>query len=189
MARRASDTGSDQVLVEALRRRDRAALGILYDRYATMLFGLVNRIVRSDDVAEDLLQETFLKAWRSFDTFDPAKGSLATWLAAVARGIAIDRVRSRSYRNSLKNQSIENVVPQVDRERSTMIAADAIGVEGLLRSLTPEQRAIIDLIYYRGFTHDEASRELSMPLGTVKTRLRSAILQLRKEIVDTGEPR
>jgi RNA polymerase sigma factor (sigma-70 family) len=188
MASRTSDTVSEQSLVEALRRRDRDAMGILYDRYSTMLFGLICRIVRFDEIAEDVLQETFVKVWRSFDSYDATKGALATWLMSVARSVAIDKVRSKGFRNSLKNQSIDSVVSQVDRQDSTTTPSDAIGVEGLLKQLRPEQQQIIDLIYYRGFTHEEAARELSMPLGTVKTRLRAAIMQLRKEVVGTEQP-
>jgi RNA polymerase sigma factor (sigma-70 family) len=189
MGNRTTDIGSEELLVESLRRRDRDAVGILYDRYSAMLFGLINRIVHSDEIAEDVLQETFVKVWRSFDSYDRAKGALATWLMSVARSVAIDKVRSRGFRNALKNQSIENVVPQVDRLQNTSIDADGIGVEGLLRQLRPEQQQIIELIYYQGYTHEEAARELAMPLGTVKTRLRAAIMHLRKEVVGTEEPR
>jgi RNA polymerase sigma factor (sigma-70 family) len=189
MAPRTSEIGTDQSLIDALRRRDRTAVGTLYDRFSAMLFGLINRIVRSDGVAEDVLQETFVKVWRSFDSYDESKGALATWLMSVARSVAIDKVRSRSYRNTLKNQSIDNAVPQIDRQLNTTIPADSIGVEGLLRQLRPEQQQIIELIYYQGFTHEEAAHELSMPLGTVKTRLRAAIMQLRKDVVGTEEQR
>jgi RNA polymerase sigma factor (sigma-70 family) len=188
MAKRTTDTSADESLVAALRRRDRAAVGVLYDRFSVMLFGLINRIVRSEEVAEDVLQETFLKVWRSFDSYDASKGALATWLMSVARSVAIDKVRSRGFRDSLKNQSIDNSVPQVDSQLTTTIAADGIGVEDLLSRLRPEQQQIIALVYYQGYTHEEAARELAMPLGTVKTRLRAAIMQLRKDVVGTEEP-
>jgi RNA polymerase sigma factor (sigma-70 family) len=163
-------------------------MALLYDRYSTMLFGLICRIVRIDEIAEDVMQETFVKVWRSFESYDESKGALATWLMSVARSVAIDKIRSKGFRNSLKNQSIDSVVSLVDRQESTSISADAIGIEGLLRHLRPEQQQIIELIYYRGFTHEEAAGELSMPLGTVKTRLRAAIMQLRKEFVGTEHP-
>lgn len=187
MGTRTPDTSSEQSLVEALRRRDRNAVAVLYDRYSTMLFGLILRIVRIDSIAEDVLQETFMKVWRSFESYDETKGALATWLMSVARSVAIDKVRSKGYRNTLKNQSIDSDVSLVDRQDSATIPTDAIGVEGLLRQLRPEQQQIIDLIYYQGFTHEEAARELSMPLGTVKTRLRAAIMQLRKDVVGTEQ--
>ncbi|MBC8146152.1 MAG: sigma-70 family RNA polymerase sigma factor [bacterium] len=184
-----TDSGRDQLLVERLRRGDRSAVGELYDRYSTMLFGLIHRIVRIDAIAEDVLQETFLKIWRSFDSFDESKGSLTTWLINVARSVSIDKVRSKAFRNSAKNQSLDNSVSLVDRQANTSIASDGIGIDGLLRQLRPEQQQIIDLIYYQGYTHDEAAQELSMPLGTVKTRLRAAIMQLRKDMAFTDETR
>lgn len=187
MRSKAGDSGSDSDVVERLRRRDRDAVAILYDRYSTMLFGLIRRIVTQENIAEDVLQDSFVKAWRSFESYDESKSTLSTWLMSVARNCALDKLRSRAFRNSLKNQSLENSVSQLDRQTGTTPSTDGIGVEGLLRQLRPEQQQIIELIYYQGYTHEEAADELAMPLGTVKTRLRAAIMQLRKQFVEVGQ--
>ncbi|MBS1913118.1 MAG: sigma-70 family RNA polymerase sigma factor [Bacteroidetes bacterium] len=178
---RSTDRAIDEsALVALLRARDRSAVAILYDRYAPALYGVLERLLRSHDLAEDALQETLVKVWGNFESYDPEKGRLFTWLVRVARNIALDIFKSKGYRNTLKNQELESLVDVVDRQSSAGDDSDRIGLREIVLALKPEQQEVIDLIYFRGYTQDEASKELGIPLGTVKTRVRSALLTIRK---------
>lgn len=177
---KAKKTLSENDLVQALRQKDKIGAEALYDMYSGSLYGIIFRIVQHEEIAEDLLQDTFVKIWNSFSLYDPAKGRLFTWMVNVARNLSIDKIRSKDFRNSSKNQDIENTVNVIDEQRSTEINPDLIGVKELVKLLKPEQKSVLDLVYFRGYTHVEASEELGIPLGTVKTRMRMAIITLRK---------
>jgi RNA polymerase sigma factor (sigma-70 family) len=171
----------EEELVRLLTQQDRKAIEILYDNYSTALYGVIHRIVQSDEIAEDLLQETFVKIWKSFSMYNASKGRLFTWIMNIARNLAIDKVRSKDFVNSSKNQSLDNIVSFVEMQNNHAPNPDTIGVKELLEKLTPEQRSIIDLLYFKGYTQTEVAEKLNMPLGTVKTRTRLAINTLRKE--------
>lgn len=171
---------SEDDLIRALRNKEKIGAEALYDMYSSSLYGIIYRIVQHDEIAEDLLQETFVKIWNSFALFDPAKGRLFTWMANVARNLSIDKLRSKDFRNNAKNQDIENTVNFIDETNSTALNPDTLGVKELMQRLKPEQKSILDLVYFRGYTHAEVAEELGIPLGTVKTRLRMAIITLRK---------
>ena len=178
--KRGDDAMSEETLVALLRTGDRSAVGVLYDRYATALYGVIIRVVRSEEIAEDLLQETFIRIWTSFGSYDDAKGRLFTWMMRVARNMALDKVKSKEYRNSRQNHELDSLVPQVDRESSVSYDPDQVGLQEIIRSsLTPEYERLVRLIYFQGYTQAEASEELGIPLGTVKTRLRAAITIIR----------
>ena len=171
---------SENDLILALREKDKRGAEALYDMYSSSLYGIIYRIVQHEEVAEDLLQETFVKIWNSFSSYDPLKGRLFTWMVNIARNLSIDKLRSKDFRNNSKNQDIENTVNFIDEQRSTAINPDILGVKDLVQQLKPEQKSILDLVYFRGYTHVEAAEELGIPLGTVKTRMRMAIITLRK---------
>jgi len=171
---------SEEELVERLRQRDRTALALLYDRYSGALFGVISKVIRTDETAEDVLQETFVKIWNSFPTYDASKGKLFTWMLNIARNLAIDKVRSKGFKNSKKNQNLDDVVHVVDEQQSIGFNPELIGLKELVEKLEPEYYKLVDLIYFKGYTHVEAAEELEMPLGTVKTRLRAAISMLRR---------
>jgi RNA polymerase sigma factor (sigma-70 family) len=171
---------SETELIDALRGKQRIAMEALYDMYSASLHGIIIRIVPQDEIAEDLLQETFVKIWNSFPSFDSSKGRLFTWMVNIARNVSIDKIRSKDYRNNSKNQDLENTVNYVDERRNTSINPEVLGVKDLVEKLKPEQKSILDLVYFKGYTHVEAAEELDIPLGTVKTRLRMAIITLRK---------
>ncbi len=171
---------SEEELIKALRSREKIAIEALYDMYSGSLNGIIYRIVQHEEIAEDLLQETFVKIWNSFASFDSAKGRLFTWMANIARNISIDKVRSKDFRNNSKNHDIENTVNFIDEKQSTSINPEALGVKDLIENLKPDQKIILDLVYFKGYTHVEVAEELGIPLGTVKTRLRMAIMTLRK---------
>jgi RNA polymerase sigma-70 factor (ECF subfamily) len=98
----------------------------------------------------------------------------------IARNLAIDKIRSKDFKNQNKNQEIENNVTFIDEQRSTAYKPELMGVKDLVQTLKPEQKSIIDLVYFKGYTHVEAAEELGIPLGTIKTRLRMGIQELRK---------
>jgi RNA polymerase sigma-70 factor (ECF subfamily) len=173
-------TLSEEELVLALQRREKAAAEALYDMYSASLFGVIVRIVNDEALAEDILQDTFVRIWNSFSSYSTEKGRLFTWMVNIARNLAIDKTRSKDFRNQTKNQELENNVTSIDEQRNTVYNQDFVGVKDLVELLKPEQKSILDLVYFKGYTHVEAADELGLPLGTIKTRLRMAIIQLRK---------
>jgi RNA polymerase sigma factor (sigma-70 family) len=171
---------SEEELVLALRQREKIAVEALYDMYSSSLFGIIVRIVGETEIAEDVLQETFVKIWQSFSSYSAEKGRLFTWMVNIARNLSIDKVRSKEYRNQSKNQDLELNVNHIDEQRNSVYKPELLGIKDLVGTLKPDQKSILDLVYFKGYTHVEASEELGVPLGTIKTRLRMAIQQLRK---------
>jgi RNA polymerase sigma factor (sigma-70 family) len=171
---------TEEELISALKSRDTMAIQALYDSYSGALLGVISRIIQQTEVAEDLLQETFIKIWNSAGSYDPSKGRLFTWMMNIARNLAIDKLRSKDFKNSGKNQDIENNVDFIDAQKEITFNADTLGVKDLVNALKPEFNAVLDMVYFKGYTHVEAAEELNLPLGTVKTRIRMAIMELRK---------
>jgi RNA polymerase sigma factor (sigma-70 family) len=171
---------SEEELVLALRQREKIAVEALYDMYSSSLFGVISRIINDTAIAEDVLQDTFVKIWHSFASYSTEKGRLFTWMVNIARNLAIDKIRSKDFKNQNKNQELENNVAFIDEQRNTVYKPELLGIKELVETLKPEQKSILDLVYFKGYTHVEAADELGVPLGTIKTRLRMAIIQLRK---------
>ena len=173
-------TLSEPELVQAILEKDKNGAEALYDMYSSSLYGVIFRIVQHQEIAEDLLQDTFIRIWNSFSSYDAAKGRLFTWMVNIARNIAIDKTRSKEFRNSAKTEDIENNVLIIDKQVNTIINPETIGLKDLIGKLKPEHKIILDLVYFEGLTHVEVAKKLEIPLGTVKTRLRNAIITLRK---------
>lgn len=171
---------SEEELVSKLKSRDTIAIQALYDMYSGALLGVISRIIPQIEVAEDILQETFIKIWNSADSYDSTKGRLFTWMMNIARNLSIDKLRSKDFKNSEKNQDIENNVDFIDAQKKVTFNADLLGLKELVTALKPEYNDVVQMIYFKGYTHVEAAEELNLPLGTVKTRIRKAILELRK---------
>jgi RNA polymerase sigma factor (sigma-70 family) len=171
---------SEEELILALKNREKIGIEALYDMYSSSLYGVILRITINTPIAEDVLQETFVKIWHSFSSYSAEKGRLFTWMVNIARNLAIDKIRSKDFKNQNKNREIENNVTFIDEQRNTVYNPELLGIKDLVGTLKPEQKCILDLIYFKGYTHVEAADELGMPLGTIKTRLRMAIQQLRK---------
>ena len=171
---------SEEELVSALKRQDTIAIKALYDMYSGALLGVISRIIQQTEVAEDLLQETFVKIWNSAGSYDASKGRLFTWMMNVARNLSIDKLRSKDFKNANKNQDIENNVDFIDQQKRVSFNADTLGVKDLVTKLKPDLKEVLELVYFKGFTHVEAAEQLNLPLGTVKTRVRMAIIELRK---------
>jgi RNA polymerase sigma factor (sigma-70 family) len=171
---------SEEELVSKLKSQDTLAIQALYDMYSGALLGVISRVVQHTEVAEDLLQETFIKIWNSAGSYDHSKGRLFTWMMNIARNLSIDKLRSKDFKNSNKNQDIENNVDFIDAQKDVTFNADLLGIKDLVTSLKPEFKIVLDMVYFKGYTHVEAAEELNLPLGTVKTRVRMAIMELRK---------
>lgn len=163
-----------------LRQRQEQSFGYLYDNYSGALLGVVGGIIPNEETARDVLQEVFVNIWRKIESYDPAKGRLFTWMMNIARNAAIDKIRSKSYQDSLKNHSIpenaDNSLP------ATGPQVDDVGLRKVLSKLKEEHRILVDLSYFQGYTHEEIAKSLNIPLGTVKTRIRSALIHLRTMI-------
>lgn len=172
---------SEEELVDALKRQDTIAIKALYDMYSGALLGVISRVIQHTEVAEDLLQETFLKIWNSGGSYDPSKGRLFTWMMNIARNLSIDKLRSKDFKNANKNQDIENNVGFIDEQKKVDFNPDILGLKDMVVLLKPEFKAVLDMVYFKGYTHVETAEELNLPLGTVKTRVRMAILELRKK--------
>ena len=171
-------TYSEPELVNLLKEQSNEAFNYLYDNYSGALFTIINQIVPDRDTTDDVLQEVFVNIWRKIEMYDSEKGRLFTWMLNIARNAAIDKVRSKGYKNLQKNQSIsENVYENI--EGNVNPAASDVGLKKVLTKLKEEYRTLIDLSYFQGFTHEEIAKMLGIPLGTVKTRIRTALSQLR----------
>jgi len=163
-----------------LRQQSRDAFNYLYQHYAAVLYGIINRVIYDEQTSQDVLQEVFIKIWNNINQFDPAKGRIYTWMINIARNAAIDKLRSKGEIMKSKIHTGEEIVNTVGNDMKTEQATDAIGLRKLVSDLKPEYQTIIELAYFKGFTLDEISKTLQIPLGTVKTRMRHAIKTLKE---------
>jgi len=172
---------SDWLLVERIVARDETALAALYDRYAGMVCAVLNRILRDEGAAEEILQDVFHQVWRNAAQFDPARGSIPGWLAVAARNRAISRLRRRNLGET--EELVENAVILPSNLESDLAQKEMMDkVKSALGALPREQREAVELAYFEGLTHSEIAARTGDPLGTVKTRLRSAVESLRKKL-------
>jgi RNA polymerase sigma factor (sigma-70 family) len=171
---------TEQELVEGLKLRREDAFNYLYDNYSAAIYGVINRIVESKDTANDILQEVFVKFWEHLDKYEASKGRLFTWLVNVARNYTIDIVRSKGYRKQQLIRGDENAVSNVEDSAVRIDRFDSMGLAKRVKQLDVNQQKVIHLAYFSGYTHEEIANELGIPLGTVKSRIRAAITELRK---------
>ncbi|MFN3446344.1 MAG: RNA polymerase sigma factor [Bacteroidia bacterium] len=168
----------------ALQNKDRSAFNYLYDNYSGALYGVIKRVVEAEEIANDVLQEAFVKIWKNIGGYDSSKGSIFTWMMNICRNTAIDEVRSKNFKKEAQNQNIDDFVSIVDSQNKVEQKVDHIGLKKIVQDLKPEHRILIDKIYFEGYTQDEVSKELEIPLGTVKTRVRAAMTHLREVMSD-----
>ncbi len=166
-------------MVSRLKARDKSAFEYLYDHYSGSLFGVVSRVIQKEEVAEEVLQDVFLKIWNKIDNYDPAKGKLFTWMLNLTRNLAIDKTRSKEIGKEGKTKGIDNFVNTIDRREFTEQGIDSIGVKDILTGLSEDQKFVVEHLYFKGYSQSELAEEFNIPLGTVKTRLRLAMKQLR----------
>jgi RNA polymerase sigma-70 factor (ECF subfamily) len=170
-------TYEEQDLVLRLRQQDEQAFSYLYDNYSGALYGVIKQIVPDGELASDVLQEVFVNIWRKIESYDASKGRLFTWMLNIARNAAIDKTRSKIYQEGLRQKPLEENGAFVDV--AVRPGVDDYGLKKQLFKLKEEHRLLIDLSYFQGFTHEQIAKALNMPVGTVKTRIRSALTQLR----------
>jgi RNA polymerase sigma-70 factor (ECF subfamily) len=170
-------TTSDLALATAVRSGDQRAMTALYDRYSSIVYSVALRVLQDTAAAEDVLQDIFMQLWRNPEAFDANRGNMPAWLAVIARHRAIDKLRQRRPEND-----IDDVVVCVEPD----LAADADRaramekVRGALQVMPAPQRSALEMAYFEGLTHVEIAEKTGEPLGTIKTRIRSGLLSLRK---------
>jgi len=167
----------ETALVGRLLAREELALRLLHDRYSRSLLTVILRLVHNQELAQDVLQEGLLKVWLSIDRYEPERGRLFTWMARVCCNLAIDALRSPRHRFHTAARSLE--VGGAQRASAPLsFNPEHIGVRELIFKLKPRQREVIDLLYFGGCTQAETAEQLGVPLATVKTRARTALLVL-----------
>ncbi len=155
---------------------------ILYDYFSPVLFGIIKKIVKQDKLAEDILQESFLKIWNSAQFYDSDKSRLFTWILNIARNTAIDYIRSKQGKLDKKLQSVDGLLNINEPHSTTGREYEHIGLKKIVTNLKTEHTEIINLSFFEGYTHSEIAEKLQIPLGTVKTRCRNALLTMRKSL-------
>jgi RNA polymerase sigma-70 factor, ECF subfamily len=172
-------TSTDQQLMEQIRRRQPAALSRVYDLYSTVVYSVALRVLHDGAAAEDVMQEVFLKLWQQPDSFADRRGSLCGWLAVVSRNRAIDRIRSSKRMENVDDLQLSNGLdPGSEAEREIMLQK----VRTVMADMPADQRQAMEMAFFEGHTHTEIAERTGQPLGTVKTRIRSALISIRKAL-------
>ena len=160
-----------------------SAFSKLYEMYSKAIHGVIITIVRDSLIAEEVLQDVFVKVWNSSNSYSSNKGRFYTWLLNIARNAAIDTTRSKAFKNSSKNLTTDNFVNILAGHDNLSKKTDSIGIEKYVAALKPACIQLIDLLYFKGFTQAETAESLQTPLGTIKTRARNCINELRKMLL------
>ncbi len=168
----------EEQLVSLLQSRNDKGLILLYENYSAALYHIVLRIVRREETAQEVLQDTFVKIWKQSATYDAGKGRLFTWMSRIAKNTAIDKTRSKNFKASAKTDSMENFVSD-NTTFSTDLRLGDSGLRRVVGQLDEKYHEIIDYLYFKDFTQSETSKALGIPLGTVKSRSRLALKALR----------
>jgi RNA polymerase sigma-70 factor, ECF subfamily len=168
---------SDLALVTAIRSGDQGAMATLYDRYSPIVYSVALRVLQDTGAAEDVLQDIFMQLWRNPGAFDASRGKMGAWLAVIARHRAIDRLRRRRPENDIEDVVV-SVEPDLATEADRSRSLDRI--RAALRTMSPPQRSALEMAYFEGLTHVEIAEKTGEPLGTIKTRIRTGLLSLRK---------
>ncbi len=169
-------------LIVLLQNRDQRAFSKLYEMYSESTYGIIYNILLDTDLAEEVLQDVFIKIWEKSSTYSSSKGRFFTWILNIARNAAIDKLRSKSFKNSKKNLDADNFVHILEDQTNLNQTTDTIGLRTFVKALEPLCRKVIDLLYFKGFTQVEASEKLDIPLGTIKTRNRNCLKSLRNSM-------
>ena len=162
---------------------DHKAYAYLYHQYKGALFNVIQQFIFERENATDVLQEVFITIWKNIDKYDASKGRLFTWLFNVTRNCAINATRSKIYKTQFKNDSLDFYVNDVDTNENIVLQVNQIGLRKLVHQLKDDYKNVLELSYFNGFTHEEIAKILNIPSGTVKTRLRKALIDLRKQFV------
>lgn len=168
---------NDEALMSAIRSGDGSAMGVLYDRYSGVVYSVALRVLGDTGAAEDILQDIFIQVWRKPALFDSQRGSIGPWLAVIARNRAIDALRKRRPEDDIADVVV-SVTPDMAGDAGRNQAMEK--VRGALTSMPAVQRSTLEMAYFEGLTHTEIAAKTGEPLGTIKTRIRSGLLALRK---------
>ena len=168
-------------IVSLLQNGKQEAISVIYKHYANTLYGFILKIIPSEEIAQDVLQDTFVKIWKNASKYDPSKARLFTWFVNIARNTALDKIRSAQFKNNKKTDSIENFVYGNEVGYDELVTNDS-GLQKVINSLDEKHRVLIELAYFKGYTQKEIEKELEIPLGTIKTRIRTAISELREKL-------
>lgn len=174
------ENSSDARLILSVRSGDQQAMGALFDRYSSLVYSVALRVLGDTGAAEDILQEVFMQLWRKPAVFDSARGSLAAWLAVIARNRAIDAIRKRKPETDIEDV-IVSVEPDFAGEAERNRAAEHIRRK--LSEMPEPQRSALEMAFFEGLTHSEIATKTGTPLGTIKTRIRTALISLRTAVV------
>jgi len=170
------NSADDMKLVARIRASDQQAMSELYDRYAKIVYAVALRVLQDASTAEDVLQDIFMQLWRNPDAFDGSRGTLAAWLTVISRHRSIDRLRQRRPELNIEDCVISGGPDlQDEAERNLVIEK----VRSVLAEMNPDQRRALELAYFEGLTHTEIAAKTGEPLGTIKTRIRTGLQQLR----------
>ncbi|MFS4416262.1 RNA polymerase sigma factor [Maribacter sp. 2307ULW6-5] len=164
-------------IVELLQERNEKAISLLYDHYADTLLGVANKVVRDPEMAQDVLQESFVKIWKKADSYDPSKAKLFTWLFRIVRNTSIDKLRSV---NNKTDKEIQMDVSDVYSLGVDGIRPEFMDVQEHLGNIEDKYQVVLEALFFQGMTQQEASDELNIPLGTIKSRLKIGLRELRK---------
>jgi RNA polymerase sigma-70 factor (ECF subfamily) len=171
-------TYTESELLQGLQDHDEQAFSFLYEHYSKALYGIILQIIPQQELAEDVLQEVFVKIWQNIKSYDKTKGRLYTWMLNIARNQSIDRTRSKDFSN--RNKTIELSDNVYSSKEGVEANINDVGLKKTLSKLPVESRKLLDLAYFQGYTQEEISKIMDIPLGTVKTRIRNTIINLRK---------
>ncbi len=175
---------TEEELVALLLAREESGFSYLYDHYSDALYGVLMQIIKHPpETVSDLLQDVFVKVWNNIHQYDPTIARLYTWLLQVTRNTALDFLKSKQHRNLQQNQTLPDAVFNTSAHSVTSVS-EHMGLSKILEQLDTDKKILVELAYYKGFTQDEISRCLNIPLGTVKTRLRAAMTTLRDLLKD-----
>jgi RNA polymerase sigma-70 factor, ECF subfamily len=178
LSRAASDVVStDAMLVAAIHSGDQTAMAEIYDRHSNVVYSVALRVVGDTGAAEDILQDVFMQLWRNPQAFDANRGSLPGWLAVISRNRAIDFLRKRRPEVEME-EIVVNVEPDIVRGAEWSLLLGKI--RGVLAGMPGSQRSALEMSFFEGLTHGEIAQKTGEPLGTIKTRIRSALTALRK---------
>ena len=166
-------------MIKLLKSKDKKGFDYLYDNYSSSLYGVINTILKKEEFSEEILHDTFIKIWQKIDDYDPSKGRFFTWILNIARNMSIDKLRSREFKSTAKTDDISGFVNILDSGYVDKNNFDYIGVKEVLNKLPDEQKFLIEKMYFEGYSQSEIAEEFNIPLGTIKTRVRSGMSKLR----------
>ena len=167
----------EAALIQRIRSGDEDAMGDMYDRYSGIVYGVALRVLGNTTAAEDVLQEVFLQLWRNPQAFDANRGRLGPWLAVIARNRAIDHLRKRQPEEDIEDLPISTGVNLEDEAAQRQAVTK---IRGVLSQLPQDQRRALEMAFFEGMTHTEIAAKTGEPLGTIKTRIRTGLLAVRK---------